>query len=1452
MTRRKGNVAQNTCALTIAALMAGAATIIPTGPANGEYWVAGLPPLGGTNSVTCSDGFACARINQAAFYGTDIKLKDCYYTYGFYGAKTGAACLGETWGAGFARNGYSGLVCQSGEFNAGSGCITKPPVDKAPRCQPAPKGTPAPNTVAGNPVDTRSGIKTEYALDYSTEGASPLKFERHYTSNSDYIFGRIGEARLGRGWRSNFDAAIDYTGNPSSGAWMYHVRLPNGTQYMFDAGVQKYFNWSTKWWATGSLDGVATLAWNSPAQRYELKTSDDTLWSFDYTGKLRTIKYRDGYAQELSYDANGYNNLVQDSFGRQLTFTYTAQGLLSTMTVPGGKTYKYEYLGRYDATVFNTVATDDIGRMHWALEYVTLPDDTTDANDNPKVRYHYENTSFPFALTGITDEKGVRWATWLYDTSGRVTSSEHANGVDSHTFSYDNTAHTVTVTNPLTKQTKYHFTTDARGLHRLSQVEGLASANCAASNTTFGYDSNGFVNQTTDGEGRVTQRVNNSRGLPTSVTRGHGTPSAVTTTYTWHSTLAVPTQIVEPGLTTTLTWNTAGQLTQRTETDTTTHSVPYSTNGQTRTWTYTYGTGGLLLTVDGPLSGTGDTVTYTYNTLGFLASVTNEVGHVTQFTAWNGRGQPMSMTDPNGVVSDLTYDALGRLKTITVDSGGVAALTSFDYDAVGQVTKITRPNGAYLQYTWDNARRLTKVEDNTGASIEYDRDNMGNVTARRIKNSGGTTLLSQTATFDELGRLLTFVGAANQTWTYGYDKTDNRTSVTDPRSNLYQYAFDPLNVLIRETDEDSEQVNLTRNGQDEITTYSDPRSLATNYVRNGFGDIIQRASPDSGTTVYEYNALGKVTKITDGRGVVTDMTYDNAGRLLTKSYPAATAENIAYAWDSTTGGNKGVGRITGITDASGSIAWTYDALGRITQETKTTASVAYTVGYAYDADGNVTQITYPSGRIVTYARDSLGRISGVTTKKDASSATVTLASDVAYQPFGPLQSLTYGNGLTLWKTFTSDYLLDVLLVEDPSIPQDIISRAHTRTDDLNLTNIWDNVSSTRNESYWYTATNRLQNADGIWGALTYYYDGVGNRTHEILDDGTSTTTSVLGYPSGSNRVASVTHGSTTVRSFTHDGAGNITADDRAGTVYDYRYNKRGRLDQVSVGTQVRADYVYDALERLALRTTQNMTPSGTTPYVYDRAGRLLVEAGPTGTTFREYVWLDGMPLALVADVDTSTPKLWFVHADHLERPIKMTDETKAVVWDAVYRPFGEVHSITGTASNNLRFPGQYFLIEAGLHYNWHRHYDPTLGRYLQTDPLEFVDGPSVYAYANSAPAVKADPDGRQIVIPRPGPNATPVPPGVFDEWRKLHEKGIKGLLQACLRIIQGSGGGNKDDPDDCRKEWEDAREMCSEELAKQNPSRGITGGYRDVENCARGLVSERCGGNRVDRSTQRR
>jgi len=178
-----------------------------------------------------------------------------------------------------------------------------------------------------------------------------------------------------------------------------------------------------------------------------------------------------------------------------------------------------------------------------------------------------------------------------------------------------------------------------------------------------------------------------------------------------------------------------------------------------------------------------------------------------------------------------------------------------------------------------------------------------------------------------------------------------------------------------------------------------------------------------------------------------------------------------------------------------------------------------------------------------------------------------------------------------------------------------------------------------------------------------------------------------------------------------------------------------------------------------------------------------------------------MPLVVVADVNTASPNLYFVHADHLNRPIKMTDAAQAVVWDAIYRPFGEAYSITGSATNNLRFPGQYFLLESGLAYNWYRHYDPSIGRYLQPDPAEFNDGPSLYAYAGSSPAMNTDARGQQAV-PLPGILPPPmVVPGTkeFKSWQRYANRQMQ-KLQELLESFQRlclSPLGSSDDYDRC-------------------------------------------------------
>ncbi|MCH7958182.1 MAG: RHS domain-containing protein, partial [Proteobacteria bacterium] len=115
----------------------------------------------------------------------------------------------------------------------------------------------------------------------------------------------------------------------------------------------------------------------------------------------------------------------------------------------------------------------------------------------------------------------------------------------------------------------------------------------------------------------------------------------------------------------------------------------------------------------------------------------------------------------------------------------------------------------------------------------------------------------------------------------------------------------------------------------------------------------------------------------------------------------------------------------------------------------------------------------------------------------------------------------------------------------------------------------------------------------------------------------------------------------------------------------------------------------------------------------------------------------------------------YVHTDHLGTPRKMTDDSRAVVWDAEYRPFGEADSITGTAANDNRFPGQSFDAETGLHYNYFRDYDPTLGRYIQSDPIGLAGGLNTYGYVGGNPVNAVDPEGLESLLGGGGIGANP-------------------------------------------------------------------------------------------------
>ncbi|MGH8489258.1 MAG: RHS repeat domain-containing protein, partial [Gammaproteobacteria bacterium] len=148
-----------------------------------------------------------------------------------------------------------------------------------------------------------------------------------------------------------------------------------------------------------------------------------------------------------------------------------------------------------------------------------------------------------------------------------------------------------------------------------------------------------------------------------------------------------------------------------------------------------------------------------------------------------------------------------------------------------------------------------------------------------------------------------------------------------------------------------------------------------------------------------------------------------------------------------------------------------------------------------------------------------------------------------------------------------------------------------------------------------------------------------------------------------------------------------------------------------------------------------------THYLYDPEGRLLGEYDEAGQVEREYVYLDHLPLAQITGTAIA-----YIHTDHLGTPESLTDQDQALVWQAHHDPFGRATVATQAVEHHLRFPGQYFDAETGLHYNYFRDYDPSIGRYIQSDPIGLAGGINPYLYANANPLRYTDPTGEIVLV----------------------------------------------------------------------------------------------------------
>jgi RHS repeat-associated protein len=1115
---------------------------------------------------------------------------------------------------------------------------------------PPPKNLGKPNCCEGNPVNPGTGNKLQIESDYAGAPNIHLEFRRYYNSQDASPRGT-----LGYNWHSTYHRGLT---PPSASGNSVQITRADGRVDTFTR------NSAGAWQADPDVTSRLSEVKNASGQQtgWKLVLEDDTLELYALDGRLTSISTRAGLKQTLTYNADKQLTQVTGPFGHKLTFSYDFDGLLEKMTAPGGKAYGYAYSNN------NLVS-------------VTYPGGAVR-------QYLYENPAFIRALTGITDENGQRFATYAYDAQGRAISTEHAGGVEKVTLTYGDG--TTNVTDPRNYAHSYNFSTQF-DVVKPATVTGPCLT-CEAK--AYGYDANGFTSSRTDRNGRLTTYVHNARGLETSRTEASGTALARTITTQWHATFHLPTKITEPNRVTTLTYDTKGNLLKR--------MVVADT--QTRTWTYTYNSLGQVLSIDGPRTDMADLTTFTYGAQGNLATATDALGRVTRYTAYDANGRLLSWQDPNGLTTTLTYDARGRLLSRTE---GTEA-TQFTYDAVGQLKKIVLPSGATLAYTYDAAHRLIGVRDALGNRIAWTLDKQGNRVGEKAYDPANTLKRTHTWAYDGLSRMVKSIGAYSQATIFAYDANGNLTKLTDPLNQVTAQVYDALNRLIRITGPNGGVTRQSYDASDRLTGVTDPRGLVTAYAYDGLDVPASIQSPDTGATTNTYDAAGNLLSSTDARGLTTTYAYDALNRVTQTLF--ADGKQIVHAYDQ---GANGLGRLTQITDPSGTTAWTYDAHGRVLQKQQTVGTATLTVNYAYDAKGRLSQTTYPSGRQLTYTYDAAGQIQSL------SLAGQPLLSQIRHQPFGPVAGWVWSNGTAYSRTFN----LDGRLTAFP-----LANGARTLTYDA-AGRVTALVGTAAQQSFGYDALDRLTQFTNGAATQDYAYDGNGNRTEKTVNG----TTTPYAYASTDNRLAKVGY-----TSYVHDAAGHVLRNGPTAFTYD----ARGRLAGLTTGAGVAYSYGLNGLGQRVSKTSPALSTGGRV-YVYDEAGHLIGEYDRNGARVQEHVYLGDTPVAVIGSLGA----VYYALSDHLDTPRQIVNTSNQLRWRWDFAdPFGANVANSnpaglGSFAYNLRFPGQYYDGESGLHYNGFRDYDPRLGRYIESDPIGLMGGVNTYAYVGGNPLGWVDPTG---------------------------------------------------------------------------------------------------------------
>lgn len=737
----------------------------------------------------------------------------------------------------------------------------------------------------------------------------------------------------------------------------------------------------------------------------------------------------------------------------------------------------------------------------------------------------------------------------------------------------------------------------------------------------------------------------------------------------------------------------------------------------------------------------GNTVHTEHDRYGRLLSHTDALGRTTRHTL-DAQGDPVRIDRPDGTSVSVQYNELrlplrveapdGAIWRQTYDSHGnrteltdpTGATTRFGYDEVGHLSAVTDPLGATTRVVCDAAGLPMEVTDPAAAVTRTERDAFGRP-LRITDPVGGVTHFEWHAD----GQLARRTGPEGATESWTWDGEGNLLTRTDASGGVSRFEYTHFDLPLARTRPDGARFEFEHDTELRLTRVRNAQGLTWTYEYDAVGNIVSETDFGDRTLSYEVDPAGQLATRRDGQGGTISFERDWLGRVVRKDVDGRVT---TYGYDR-------AGRLLEACGPDGELRYRYDRRGLTEAEIVDGRPILY----SYDVLGRRTRRTTPTGHVTSYAYGADGLPDRLTSGDQQ--------IDFTHDTAGRELTRVFGDAITMTSAWDQAGRLSAQHITAGT--RAVNSRAYSYRADGHLTSVADGLSGTRTFDLDQAGRVTAVRAQG-W-TEQYAYDDAGNQTSASWPSG---------HPVGREATGPRTYVGTTITRagdvrFEHDALGRVTLRQktrlsRKPDTWRYEWDTENRLTSVTTPDGTRWRYRYDPLGRRTAK--QRLTDGGESVaeeirFTWD--GLTLCEQtthGPDDPHTVALTWdhRDVVPLTQTERILTADDRqeevdrrFFAIATDLIGTPTELIDESGDIAWRTRPTLWGATAWARDSSTYTpLRFPGQYFDPETGLHYNCFRYYDPETGRYTSPDPLGLAPAPNPVGYVDN-PNSEYDPLG---------------------------------------------------------------------------------------------------------------